>query len=344
VGKIAVLALTLLLSWLTHEFIEKPIARIQIAKWRIFGLAATTSVLIAALSGLAIHSGKQSIENELMFGKYGAVASQPCFGASARLNPDNCADSGIEGVYPELRVATSDIVELPESCFSLSREQIAASYCTLGNSNGSFRIAAVGDSHLAQYAGALSALAIKNNWQVDLYAKGGCPFSFAVRVHDEVLTKNCPAWVKNVVDSISTKNYDAIITSQRSGVKWVGGNPAAIDGLTDLWSKLLSQGQKIVAIKDSPNPGQNPVDCLLKNKDCSFVRSAALRFDPQLEAAKNLKTVTLVNFDDVFCDKNSCEPIIGNAVVYRDDNHLTDTFARTLGPLLEPVIQKVLEK
>lgn len=342
-GKAIVILITLVLSWITHEFIERPISRVQIPKWKVFALAATASVFIASLSGLAIQTGNQTIQSALTLGKVGAVAAQPCFGAGARVNQDACETSTIEGVYPELSVAAADIPQLPNTCFSVSREQVEASYCSLGDRDASIRIAAIGDSHIAQYAGALNALAIRNRWQLDLYAKGGCPFSFAVRVHDEVLTKNCPTWVNNVTRLLPEKNYDAIITSQRSGMKWNGGNGSAVQGLTELWRQLVAAGERLVVIKDSPNPGQDAVACLLKNEDCTFDKDTGLGFDAQVESAKQVSGLQFVNFDDIFCDSQECFPIIGNAVVYRDDNHLTDTFARTLAPAIEKHIMRAME-
>ena len=344
VAKTIVVVITLLLSWLTHEFFERPISRVQIPKWKIFSLAATASVFIASLSGLAIHTGHQSINAELKLGKAGVVALHPCFGAAARVNSESCETSNIKGVYPAPQVAAADIPDLPESCFSVSREQVDASYCALGNRDGSIKIASIGDSHLAQYAGALNFLAMKNNWQLDLYAKGGCPFTFAVRVHDEVLTKNCPAWVGNVLEAIPAENYAAIITSQRSGMEWNGGSAAAVQGLSELWMRLISDGERLVVIKDQPNPGQDAVTCLLKQKDCAFDRETALRFDAQVESAKKFPELKFVNFDNIFCDSQSCSTIIGNTVVYRDDNHLTDTFARTLAPLIEPYLRSALSQ
>ena len=340
--KTIVIVIALLLSWLTHEFIERPISRVQIPKWKIFSLAATASVFIASLSGLAIQTGNQTIQSALTLGKAGAVAAQPCFGAGARVNQAACETSTIEGVYPELSVAAADIPDLPDNCFSVSREQVAASYCALGDRNGSIKIAAIGDSHIAQYAGALNVLAVKNNWQLDLYAKGGCPLSYAVRVHDEVLTKNCPAWVDNVIQVLPEKNYDEIITSQRAGMEWNGGNSVAVEGLTKLWMQLVAKGESLVVLKDAPNPGQNVVSCLLEKKACTFERKAGLKFDAQAESAKQVSGLQFVNFDDVFCDSQACFPIIGNAIVYRDDNHLTDTFARTLAPYIEVYVLRAL--
>ncbi len=341
--KLLIVLGTLLLAGLTERFIEQPIAKTQPTKAKVFALTATTSVFIASLSGLAINFGNERIASELNFGKAGEIASHECFGAAARLSQDgSCDNSSLRGVYPALNVAASDTPVLPEECFSVTREQTDATFCELGSRTGQVRVAAVGDSHLAQFAGALNVLALRNNWKMDIYAKGGCPFSYAVRKHDALLTKNCPIWVGKVSEQLEKESYDIIITSQRAGVEWIGGNGQAISGLSKLWADLVSSGNRIIAIKDSPSPGQNNVACLLTGAKCNFERSSALRFDPQLDAASSNPQVTLIDFDNVYCEATECLPVIGNAVVYRDDNHLTDTFARTLAPAIESEIFRVL--
>ena len=343
-SKFLVVLVTVVLAWLTEALVERPISKLQVSKWKIFALAASVSVLIASLAGLAINLGKQQIDSELQFGKLGAIATHECFGAKVRAaDSSSCEVSTLEGIYPSLNVAASDTPVLPEECFSVKREQTEASYCALGNRESQIKIAAVGDSHLAQFAGALNAMALKNNWKVDMYAKGGCPFSFAVRVHDALLTETCPAWVDNVVSKLNAENYDLIITSQRSGVDWVNGNSAAVSGLVKLWQELLATGNEIVAIKDNPSPGKNMVSCLISSAECDSPRGKALAFDPQVEAVQLAPAVALLNFDDVYCDASTCFAVIGNAVVYRDDNHLTDTFARSLNALVEPRLNEVLQ-
>ncbi|MEY4349190.1 MAG: hypothetical protein RL719_487, partial [Actinomycetota bacterium] len=79
---------------------------------------------------------------------------------------------------------------------------------------------------------------------------------------------------------------------------------------------------------------------------CGADRMVSFLFDPQVEAvAKSASPlVTLVQFDDVYCDASVCPPVIGHVVVYRDDNHLTNTFTRTLAPYLEPSIIAALKR
>jgi hypothetical protein len=45
--------------------------------------------------------------------------------------------------------------------------------------------------------------------------------------------------------------------------------------------------------------------------------------------------VSFVDFTDFVCEPTTCPPIIGNVYVYRDFNHPTATFMRTLSPIVE---------
>jgi len=44
-----------------------------------------------------------------------------------------------------------------------------------------------------------------------------------------------------------------------------------------------------------------------------------------------LRTIDMTGF---FCGRRSCYPVIGGALVLRDQSHLTGTFSGTLGPFL----------
>ena len=49
--------------------------------------------------------------------------------------------------------------------------------------------------------------------------------------------------------------------------------------------------------------------------------------------------VTLLDFTDVFCGEEVCWPVVGGANIYRDQDHLTVTFADTLAPWYTAAIE-----
>ncbi len=356
--KLAALALTLLLASITTAKIEKPfLAGGKVRQFKpvtVFGaLLVISSLLVGSLQfGItqanAIIAAEKKKTDDIVNG------SLDCFGAGARApGQDPCTDPDLTELYPSLDSAAADNY-WPEECVVTNREDVEPIACEVGKSTSDTKIALVGDSHTKHYVAAFVDLAKKNNWSVEVYVKGGCPFSIAERLReDTVLTEACSAYVQNMEQIILNKNFDLVVTSQKNGVEWITANgksqeETAIEGLERAWSNIVSNGTPVLAIKDSPMPIPKVIRCLEINsqEECSAKRSESLLFDPQIEAVNRFDSelVSLVEFDDVFCDDLVCFPVIGNVVVYRDANHLTSTFTRTLARFIKPYIQSALNK
>ena len=59
----------------------------------------------------------------------------------------------------------------------------------------------------------------------------------------------------------------------------------------------------------------------------------SLRLEGWLDHLPNLPDNLIpIDTSHMFCPDDWCPAIIGNVVAYRDDEHLTQTFARTLAP------------
>jgi hypothetical protein len=54
--------------------------------------------------------------------------------------------------------------------------------------------------------------------------------------------------------------------------------------------------------------------------------------------AARAANATLVDLSDAICPGDPCQPVIGDMIVYRDDHHLTATFAASLARLLEAAL------
>jgi hypothetical protein len=50
--------------------------------------------------------------------------------------------------------------------------------------------------------------------------------------------------------------------------------------------------------------------------------------------------VQAVDLTRLFCDERSCYPVIGGALVVRDNTHLTGVFSATLGPFLLRAVER----
>ena len=56
----------------------------------------------------------------------------------------------------------------------------------------------------------------------------------------------------------------------------------------------------------------------------------------------NSVRIHTVDLTDLMCDASLCYPVIGGALVFRDQSHMTPTFARTLGPYLDHAIPRTV--
>jgi hypothetical protein len=76
---------------------------------------------------------------------------------------------------------------------------------------------------------------------------------------------------------------------------------------------------------------------------CARPRAGALKPDPAVAAARRLSPrVREIDLSRAFCDARRCYPVIGGALVYKDEDHLTPTFAATLAPWLHRAVDRAL--
>jgi hypothetical protein len=299
-----------------------------------------------------------SIRSELVKQLGGIENQTDCLGAASNA-PDGtlCENSQLKKtLIPSVELASRDnpSLFLPDSCQGTNAADSVPMPCNLTGSKSAVKIALVGDSHSAQYMAAMMALAIKNDWQVISYSKGGCPLSYAQRVHDVVLKDACKKWVANAVGILGSGNFDLVVTSQGSGRAWDSGTQDeqtyAQAGLAKLWQKLNSLQLPVLAIRDNPIQIDNALTCIANARDfnfdsCGAQKSKAVLFDPQVGSVKlvNSPMTQLIDFTDVFCGVENCQAVIGGVIVGRDRDHLTNTFTKTLAQYIEVQIKGLLK-
>ena len=71
-----------------------------------------------------------------------------------------------------------------------------------------------------------------------------------------------------------------------------------------------------------------------------FLGEQQATLDELTYESKALKEVVKVR--RYLCDRAACHTTVGGVVVYKDEQHLTATFARTLAPLLAPALRSLV--
>ncbi|MEY4434141.1 MAG: hypothetical protein RIR16_181 [Actinomycetota bacterium] len=344
--KIVIFVGTLFVAAFSRRFIEKPFiktktSRPSISKKTLLA-TALASVLVAGIAGAGLSAAQNRIDAELAeLAK--APVLEKCFGATARMADGELCENPqiIEPITPKAELASQDHPRISHpDCPSTNREETEVRLCSIGTPGGKLRILLIGDSHAAQFRTTLGVLAENKGWQFDSASKGGCALSYAARVQDSLLTESCRVWVANVLAKIAEKKYDLVVTSSLSGVTW-SKDPRfeqdPVKGFADIYRAINAMGTDVLVVKDNPRPVKKLSSCILKNEktwptDCAVSPETAFLDDPLPEAVAQVGSTNtkLLSLDNIYCGPASCEPVIGKVLVYRDDNHISNTFAKTL--------------
>lgn len=356
VGRIAILAIAILLSGLTKRFVEDPVRssqRLQAHKARVtllpvFGAMAIALIIAIIVSG----SVTKLLTDERAQAAEALRSHSDCLGAASLV------DAGCRGVdfgaslIPGIDAAPTDDVNSID-CWSRTGDD-RLKICSEGPETGAaLRVALVGDSHSNQYLSALKELAAKYRWRFDVYGKTGCIWTAAVQEQSASWVQDCESWKRKLNQHLATvAPYDVIITSYyaSSPIRQGSGKSlerTIIDGFVDVWRPVTERGSQIVAIRDNPRARADYLTCIDRNRDdpaeaCSVTESDAYRFfDGQPEAVAEVPGAHLLDLGAFFCQNQTCPPVIGGVIVYRDPSHLTSSYARTLTPMLRDGVLKL---
>ena len=219
--------------------------------------------------------------------------------------------------------------------------------CVLGNPSAPHTIVLLGDSHAAQFSTPLQQwVSTHPGWKVKVAVRFGCPFTLAAPRNSSGPLTMCSDQNRAVLDEVVALHPDLVVTSAMSpesyarDLKWSWSDRAAlVAGYRDALAPLARAGIRTVVLRDVPRMAQAAPACLRKHEDereqCDTPSDVALPAagDPLVEAAEDVDGVEVLDLTPWLCRHGSCPAVIGNVVVYRD-NHLTNTFVRTLSPIL----------
>ena len=280
------------------------------------------------------------------------AARSLCFGAASR-DPQRgpCRDAQLSDlVFP--RPATAK--QYPNAPCSPVERGPAVNVCGFGvdPSEASETIALVGDSHASHWRAALDVVAQDRGWRGLSIAHTSCPLSKAVRnLEGAARFRACVEWKRGVFAWFTRhpeiKTVFVAGLSGGAGVippKGQSQFAASVRGYRDAWRALPPTVERIVVIRDTPKMRVATGACVSRalaagrrpGASCAMPRRQVLDRDPLVVAAERMsparvRTVDLTSF---FCNDASCFPVIGGALVLRDQNHLTAVFSTTLGPYL----------
>jgi hypothetical protein len=351
--RVALLILCFVLAWLTKKFVEDPARSwkvltsrpARVTLWSSLGAMLIVAVVAATawfVNAPAYNAGVRDIQQL-------QEDPPPCFGAAAVLDA-SCADADFgDTILPAPGFAGIDR-PADAQCFVQLTDARPVS-CTFGSDDPDApRVALVGDSHAYQLLSTFQRIAEDEGWQLVTWFKGACPWNSTPLSTPGAFGAACAEWREGVTAAMADADLDAVFTAAiattpYSSAGFDSSYDAAVAGYVDAWDGMLDQGVPVITVVDNPVWETDPNKCLRTRDaaECDGPRSDVLvADDPLRDAAAQREGVTLLDFTDVFCGEELCAPVVGGANIYRDQDHLTVTFADTLAPWYSEAIRNAL--
>ena len=371
-GNVAVCGIALVLAVLTTVLLERPLQRASwLARPRrsllltvvlSAALVATIALSTAALPALtgSGHAAARQLSTKLKSGSgVTATTLDPVAAAAQSLTnqvqTDVAQSVGIQAVpanlTPSLAGASADeAAPFVDGCFDGFTDN-AVNPCNYGDVTAppSKTVVLFGDSHALMWFPAFDNLADQEGWHLIPQAKATCPPIY-IPVYSPVLGEwytGCDQWRAAVVARIQALHPALVVLgfSREYGIpddRVVVDGAAWMQGLSSMMTTLRATGAQVVLMGDVPYPQSGLVpNCLsahLTDATACTMPKQYPYFNPsgvgQEEAAAAAAGAGYIDTQPWFCAGNSCAVIVNNILVYRDDNHITATYASWLTPVI----------
>ncbi len=333
---------SLALADLTYRLIEEPFrhrhSRFYVEAKTALAASIGGSVFIVLLSGgYGYHIKSLELFTDKVAADY-QVKVRPQFTDYVPVN-----------LTPNLRDASKSVSTIYNNDCHDDTFTEAAPGCVYGATQSPKTFVLFGDSHAAQWFPALDKYAQKNNIRLVTFTKSACPAIDTPILLKGVEYTSCRLWRDAALKKIQALSPHTIIISnyQRSQERIDAEDQQAAwgDGLKRIFNSLPASAQ-VVVIADTPDFPRTPAICLsnhlLDADNCALEKRRAV--DDSLVALEQKITIEnkhhYVNMNDYLCTVETCGPIIGNVLVYRDQHHITVEFSDKLAAVLGSAIEQ----
>lgn len=234
--------------------------------------------------------------------------------------------------------------DLPRSHRDGCHLQVPASVprfdCVYGHAGSETTVVLFGDSHATQWFPTLEAIALERGWRLDVHAKSSCtPATVRSRLGSGEAYVECDQWREAVMASIEAFPPALVVVATYAATGLQPPEAMAV-GLSTTLSRLSEAAGAVVYVLDNPAPSFDGPECLSSKGParCTFDLQAALQPHAWEAAALAGVDVAVVDVTHDVCDSPMCHVERDGEILFRDDHHLTATFAASLSERFEAAL------
>jgi peptidoglycan/LPS O-acetylase OafA/YrhL len=237
--------------------------------------------------------------------------------------------------------------------------------CEFGSPHSSSTVVLFGDSHAISLFDALRSVAEERGWRMVTFIKSGCPAT-NVRVErrgwGSDFPDSCDSWRRDAIRHIQALAPSmTIVVEATEYVQGHGTGEESWAGVSMLdWTlgtryslhELSKSGSLLILVRDNPEFVSSVPECVGRSfahywyslSNCLMPRRDALNTQLWSQISKSLVSldnVTILDLTEVLCPGSSCPVLDKGYIMYRDTNHLSESYSLTLAPLLNAQLQAI---
>jgi len=230
--------------------------------------------------------------------------------------------------------------------------------CLFGAVDAEHTALAIGDSVGLQWFPAYYELFVRPGWRLLVATKSSCPMVdeslFYARIGREYT--ECARWRSDVLHEVSSLHPDIVLVGSShmapySQAQWIEGTARVLDPLSKSSAHVYLMRSTPVLPFDGPSclePRSRLYDVLSAHRECAASARNTRRdaiYQWLGNAASRFDNVSLVDMTDAICPHERCYAERNGTIVFRDDQHLSSAFVRSLaGVLADRLVQSAQDR
>ena len=253
---------------------------------------------------------------------------------------------------PSLTSARADEERLRgDGCLAFERVTTPPT-CEYGDTGSAITIALVGDSHASHWFPAIEAIALERGWRLLTFVKVSCSFTTLAQRNLALKReyRECAAFNEATVARLNQIKPELTIIVNRRTFRPIGGGDTPELAGAAFGAMVARLPGATAIIVDTPDPGFDAPACLSKHpsdiRPCFFAQSDVDNGEIGIaeRVAAEVAGAQLIDLTANICTEWPCSPIAGSVLIYRDEDHMTKTFSRSLAAPLGAEIAKLLPR
>ena len=253
---------------------------------------------------------------------------------------------------PSLTSARADEERLRgDGCLAFERVTSPPT-CEYGDTGSAITIALVGDSHASHWFPAIEAIALERGWRLLTFVKVSCSFTTLAQRNLALKReyRECTAFNEATVARLNQIKPELTIIVNRRTFRPIGGGDTPELAGAAFGAMVARLPGATAIIVDTPDPGFDAPACLSKHssdiRPCFFAQSDVDNGEIGIaeRVAAEVAGAQLIDLTANICTEWPCSPIAGSVLIYRDEDHMTKTFSRSLAAPLGAEIAKLLPR